>query len=154
VHRLRAQADQRERRRVFARQVADRERARRAGAHAGQVVRADQRRRLAGLSVEQQHRRLVVREALGRVLGPVAAGLEAEHARLRVEAGLDAEHGAVLAEALAHHGIRARLAAVERGKRVLHGRDRVVHRNQLGHQGLGDQQHRKLSSVVVAATSH
>jgi hypothetical protein len=74
--RLVAGADHAEHLRVLARQMLDRHRRGRRGAQRGQV---DCRRPWpspAGVGVEQEHRRLVVGQALVHVAGPVAAGFE------------------------------------------------------------------------------
>ena len=123
VLRLHAGADQAQHAGVGPRQVLDGDRAGRAGAYAGQVVGADQRAGASGVGVEQQGRGLVVAQALGQVVRPVAAGLQAEDRGRRIATGLDAEHCVPVADQLAHHRIVAGLAPRHGSKRLLHRLD-------------------------------
>ena len=137
-----AGADHAEDLRIRAGEVLDRDGGGGGGAGGGQVVAADHRGGAAGVRVEEVYRGLVVGEVPPRhVVGPVAAGLEAEGAAGAVEAALEAVERVLVAEGFADHREVAGVAAGHGGEDRLDGGDGFVERQKAGAGGFGDDEH-------------
>ena len=141
IGRLRARADDAQRPGVRTGEVLAGDGAGGAGADAGQVVGAHQRRGAAGLGIEQQGGGLMIGQPLGHVVRPVAARLEPQERGADIGAGLHAEHGVLIADDLAHHRVVAGVAPRHGGEGLLHRADGVLDAHQPARQLFGNDQH-------------